>query len=304
MICTENYHRRISGEETEEDVGLGVKWEGHLIYQHIYNAGALNSKFIPAIFRKQDKRSIPLPLQGTSYYFLGESRGFNQLYDRLLNRPTAERPALGKPTPLPFKPVKTNVSMFLASPIDIDLWNRAQWRGTFYVLYDDRIPCLGLGFRDERSGRKIFEQWLERYGANDDYEELRISIVEGPIRGEHAGYTVHIGPDYDNLIQRYRRYGFQPNNDIMLQVSRLNRMNPLPESQLLQQFKDEFRLHKAYSLIPGVLKGPNFEITPFHELGIRKRNVYFRHVDEISDNDLDLPVLGTGTVQRPQWRTD
>ena len=39
MICTETYYKRVMGGEAA-DRGLGVKWEGGLIYQHIHNAGA------------------------------------------------------------------------------------------------------------------------------------------------------------------------------------------------------------------------------------------------------------------------
>jgi hypothetical protein len=49
IICTEAYFDRVMGKESEGK-GLGVKWEGNLIYQHIYNTDSLNNKFIPVIF--------------------------------------------------------------------------------------------------------------------------------------------------------------------------------------------------------------------------------------------------------------
>jgi hypothetical protein len=48
MGCTETYYRRVMREE-EPGKGLGVSWEGNLIYQHIYDAAANNSKFIPIL---------------------------------------------------------------------------------------------------------------------------------------------------------------------------------------------------------------------------------------------------------------
>jgi hypothetical protein len=62
MICTKNYYKRVMGDAAENE-GLGVRWEGGLIYQHIYNAGARNSKFIPLLLRKGDQAFIPTPLQ-------------------------------------------------------------------------------------------------------------------------------------------------------------------------------------------------------------------------------------------------
>jgi len=39
LVCTETYYKRVMGEE-EEGTGLGVKWEGNLIYQHFYDTGS------------------------------------------------------------------------------------------------------------------------------------------------------------------------------------------------------------------------------------------------------------------------
>ena len=48
MVCTETYCRRVIGEE-RPGTGLGVRWEGNAIYQHIYNAETKNNKFIPVL---------------------------------------------------------------------------------------------------------------------------------------------------------------------------------------------------------------------------------------------------------------
>ena len=67
LICTEAYYRRVMGEEVE-GAGLGVRWEGNLIYQHFYNAGSLNTRFIPVVLTRACAGHIPAPLQGTTYY--------------------------------------------------------------------------------------------------------------------------------------------------------------------------------------------------------------------------------------------
>jgi hypothetical protein len=48
MVCSDTYCRRVMGEE-RTGTGLGVRWEGNLIYQHFYDAGAVNTKFIPVL---------------------------------------------------------------------------------------------------------------------------------------------------------------------------------------------------------------------------------------------------------------
>src|SRR5439155_9664474 len=90
----------------------------------------------------------------------------------------------------------------------------------------------------------------------DAFEELRISIIEGDIKGELPGYTVHIGIDLENTIKRYKDAGLaiDPENSMFMMVSRLNRMNPGPGSKNLEMFKDLYRHYKTYSLAPAVMK--------------------------------------------------
>jgi hypothetical protein len=100
MVCTETYYQRVMGEE-EPGKGLGVRWEGHLIYQAIYRAESMNTTFIPVLFESGDNAHIPAPLQSTNYYSLDTRSGYEDLYRRLTNQPRAVKPELGKPRSLP-----------------------------------------------------------------------------------------------------------------------------------------------------------------------------------------------------------
>lgn len=299
MICTEAYYNRVMGEE-EPGKGHGVRWEGNLIYQHIYNSGSQNTKFIPVIFDPSHRSYIPTPLQGATSYCIDTKDGYDSLYYRLLKKPQAAKPKLGKLRPLPEKPVRTNPILYLTGPIDVDLWNKAKWRGTFSMCYPGLLPVLGLAFEDEASARKIFETWHERYGKSDDYEELRISIVEGDVKGEEPGYTVHVGSDPDSAVKRFKDagYEFDVDDDVLMMVSRINRMNPPSESNHLEVFKGFYRTFKTYFLAPGVICKDRKQSKPIVELGIYKGKVHFRHVTDIGSNDIDSIVLGAGRVKR------
>lgn len=115
MICTEPYYRRVMGEE-EPEKGLGVMWESKLIYQHIYNTGAENTKFIPVIFSQSHRSYIPTPLQSATYHCVETQEGYDDLYSCLRNKPKVYKPELGKLRALPIKPVKTNPLMHLTDP--------------------------------------------------------------------------------------------------------------------------------------------------------------------------------------------
>jgi hypothetical protein len=67
MICTKTYYRRVMDEE-EPGKGLGVRWEGKLIYQHIYQAQTTNTRFIPVMFEDCNLDDIPTPVQGGARY--------------------------------------------------------------------------------------------------------------------------------------------------------------------------------------------------------------------------------------------
>lgn len=86
VVCTEVYHRRVSGME-EPGVGKGAKWEGAIIGQDLYEAEGRNEKFLPVVFDTSDLDHRPRYLRGTTYYDVSSGSGYEQLYRRLTNQP-------------------------------------------------------------------------------------------------------------------------------------------------------------------------------------------------------------------------
>jgi hypothetical protein len=293
-ICTVPYYRRVMGEE-KEGAGLGIRWEGTLIYQHLYNAGAINNKFIPVIFEEEQKVHIPIPLQGATHYCLARKTGYDDLYRRLTDQPKTEKPGLGKRRSLAAKSVKTNPALYLTIPIDVDLWNAAEWTATMFGYDTAGPPILGIAYKHEEPARKIFEQWHKRYGNNDEFEELRVSIIEGPIKGQGDGYSVQIGSDPEAWVRRLTEAGYIVNeSDLHMFVSRVNRMNPSPDSKNLELFKQEYRKHKTYFLAPAIISNDLKSMRPLFDLGIRKAKIHFRHVSEVGKTDIDSAVFLKG----------
>lgn len=100
MVCTETYFRRVMRQE-KAGTGLGVKWEGNLIYQHIYAADTTNARFIPVLFEDSKFEHIPTPVQGVSFYRVHTPEGYESLYRRLTNQPLVTKPVLGTLKSLP-----------------------------------------------------------------------------------------------------------------------------------------------------------------------------------------------------------
>jgi hypothetical protein len=158
MIITETYYKRVMGEE-ETGKGLGVIWEGSLIYNYIYNAGTANTKFIPCIFDVSHQHHIPTPLKGATFYCVSTPEGYDDLYYRLLNKTKTEKPRLGKRRALPQKKVKTNFA---------DIFEKQ-------YIYQG-LKCLiengdGTGFHNADLGHPVY-----RVGASYDSDETLMML--------------------------------------------------------------------------------------------------------------------------------
>lgn len=281
MICSEIYYKRVMGEE-KPGTGLGIRWEGSLIYQHIYNAGSVNNRFIPVLFANGGFGHIPTPLQGATHYRVDDNGEFDRLYWRLRGVAT-QKPTLGKLRPLPTKERKTNPSMFLTGCIDVGLWSKAGWSGVLFVTGGGEPPVFGFLFRDTASALGIFEGWVKRFGETDAYNEMRITIVEGDIKGEPPGYSVLVSVNPLNIYQRADDQGINIPKDRVMVISRLHRMSPAPGSRNLEGFKEEFRKFGCCRLVPVIAEEKGIRV--FQETYIIKREIVFRNANEITPND-------------------
>lgn len=291
MICTEVYYKRVMGDE-KPGAGLGVKWEGNLVYQHLYNDGALNTRFIPVLLDNAHTKFIPAPVAGATRYSLENPTGYESLYKRLIGQPqAAPKPPLGTFKPLPEKPVKTDVKLLVTTPINIELWDRAKWRAVFFMFAEGVPPTVGFGFKNGDVGKEIFREWREGYGENDELELIRLSIVEGPIPGLYDGYTVNIGPNIPEQAKLAKKSGTFGDPNMFMAISRLQRMPKANQSGQLETFKQLYKKHKTYWLMPATLSEDGTQLNPHEELAIRKGQIFFRQSDEIGKHDIDRVVF-------------
>jgi hypothetical protein len=177
------------------------------------------------------------------------------------------------------------------SVIDIRLWDAAGWKGTGFGFRQDGegLPFIGLHFANPEAGRAIFESWRERFGDVDEYEELRVSIIEGDVPGQRAGYTVHITGDPRNILARAKHDGYEIHSHQILTISRSRRMSPGPGSPYLADFKRAYPDKRQYMIMP--VEEQDGAPTPRWELGIQKKVIYFRRVEDVSPDDIDSSVL-------------
>lgn len=180
--------------------------------------------------------------------------------------------------------------LYLPLFIDLDLWPKAGWSGCVYYFHPrhEMVPILGLQFKNYAVGRDIFLGLQQRVGAVDQYDELRVSIVEGDVPGRMPGYSVSLGPNIDGIGKRAAANGLSFDPEVVMIVTRNHRMNPPPTSTNLANFKESYRRHGMYRILP---VDASAQPQPDMNLAIQKREIQFRTVDQIGQNDLDQVLL-------------
>lgn len=288
MVCTELYFKKVMGV-VPQGTGLGVRWEGGLIYQHIYNKDE-NLKFIPLIYSPPNYSLIPTPVQSATPYVIDTPQGYDDLSLRLRGIQKTVKPPLGKPKPLPAKERVTNVGLYMVNFINSDWWNKAGWTGVVYMhdKYGIDFPSLCFWYKNEEYGKKIFSQWLDRFTKVDQFEELRISIVEGDIKGKEKGYSVYVGGDADKVIKRAEAKGIDIPERYVLVDGRTHRMNP-DSNVNLDNFKLGFKHFGRFRIMP-IFK-INGQFVPHFDLAIEKKEIHFRNAKDIGPKDIDSVVL-------------
>ncbi len=82
VICTETYYQRFRGH-APQGTGKGVKWEGAIITQELYDNELHNLKYVPVLFEAIHRPHIPEPLRPTDHYLATTDEGYQKLYRRI-----------------------------------------------------------------------------------------------------------------------------------------------------------------------------------------------------------------------------
>ena len=185
--------------------------------------------------------------------------------------------------------------LFLSFLTDPKQWAAARWRASAFLgglgsSPRPEPPAIGISFENFDDGKIIFDGWLKRLGPIDIHEELRISIIEGPLPDDPDGYTVFISANIQNTIRRKQLEdpGFNPKK--FVRASQMNRMNPAPDSPYLRLFKEEFQQCQRYRLFPAHFHGGQLKNVDFTR-AIEKREINLLRTTDLKPTELEYAVL-------------
>ena len=300
VLCSKSYHDKFYSDKK----GKGITWEVNIIYQYLYDECVETKKFIPVFFENGEEQYIPTPIKGFTYYNIGNAKGYEDLYWRLRGVQKTQKPPLGKLRPLPEKERKT---MFFSTPIDLEKWNNACWKGMLYLFQPGYVPVLGLLFENYDVAKQIFSVWKTDAKDNSADEFLKVSYVVSPFpdncwvysdpeRSYGKGYFVHIGPNVDKSIERAIESGISPDEILLASVSRYQWMDEINGSANRDMFKKITDNDIPYLLMPIGIKNKNKPIVEENliidfEYSIKMNKVSFYKGTEVKDDNMCKAVL-------------
>ncbi|WP_145078405.1 hypothetical protein [Sedimentibacter saalensis] len=217
----------------------------------------------------------------------------------------AQKPPLGKLRPLPEKERRT---MFFSSPIDLNKWNSAGWKGMLYLFYPGYVPVLGLLYRNYSASKEIFNEWKKLSKGEEFADEfLKVDYLVPPFPNEcwvytskernyGKGYFVFIGPNVDKSINRAITSGIKQEELLLTTVSRYQWMDEMNGSYNRDMFKSLTVNKTGYYLMPIGIKNENKPIKEENLIidfsyAIKMKNVTFKNGDQIKGNDFCKIVL-------------
>lgn len=171
----------------------------------------------------------------------------------------------------------------ILNPIDIPMWDRAQWRGTVFELSSipGPPPILAIGFENEDAGHAIFKSWKERWGNIDKDNMIRVVIITGISERKPADYAIAIGPNLRHMAETDQKSYWV--------FSRITRMSAT-SSVNLDNFVTAYKEAGSFFLAP-VLLSKQIVGVPSRQLAIAKWQLDIRKAWQIGENDPDISVL-------------
>jgi hypothetical protein len=167
------------------------------------------------------------------------------------------------------------------SVIDMELWDKAGWSGTG-VIFDPFSGFLGLMifYKDIDAGKKIFDNWIKRFGRVDSKESIMINIIKGIDENNPCHYKVQITSKLDIDVNK---------TSFFIIPSRINTMTP-DNLTNLDNFEMFYNQVKRFVIVPAKFdmgKQPE----PVFDKAIMKTEISIKNAWEIGEHDIEKVII-------------
>ena len=188
----------------------------------------------------------------------------------------------------------------IINPIDILLWDQAQWRANLFIGGPDEPPLFALGFEDIEAGQAIFRSWKERWDSEDQDKMIRVAIITGLSKRNPAGYAVSIGPNLSYMANNQGK--------IIVVLPKVLRVPSPSTATSLGDFVRAYRETGIFFLAPVLLSTSKSIVgAPSRQFAIAKQQLDIREAWQIGENDPDRaalledddPIIPTGVSEPP-----
>lgn len=170
----------------------------------------------------------------------------------------------------------------IISLINLELWEKAEWRGFGYI-YD---PSLGLGlfiaFKNGDAGEKIFNEWINRFGKEDKEDAIKITIIRGVSKSNPEWYRV--------VISSNERIWKLKQDELFISPSKFQEMTPSSPDNLLMLI-ELYQSKREYTLYPTQMQTDEAGLIPILNYGIKKKELFIRFAWEIDENDMETVAI-------------
>ena len=203
--------------------------------------------------------------------------------------------------------------MFFTTPIDLELWNKAKWKGMVYLLPNPLYPCgptvptLGFMYTDYDAAVKIFKGFRRTYKGTSADMYMDLTFVIPPLPKDcyvncdpnynyGKGYFVYLGPNYDEAAKRVISIDGTLSEKFITGISRYIWVDELNGSTYREVFRKLVETKSEYRIIPVGMKDIRKGATQDNlilgdEYSITLHRVRFINGIDIDENDPCKVVL-------------
>jgi hypothetical protein len=180
---------------------------------------------------------------------------------------------------------RSHRAVTVKSVVNVHLWNEAKWKATLYAGVQSSAPVppiMAFAFTNLEPARQIFQQWHERFGANDEEDEIYIGIVRGVSRENPHHYTVIVSTRF------LEKDDIHPNSNFII-TNRFMTMTP-KDSTNLERFLADYARAGDYGLAPAIWTGsgqPDLLV----DLTIGKRLLVVRDAADVKEGEIEYIAI-------------